>query len=71
MNEEEELLKLLDLDECYYFGLHPSNVVQMHGHLNQDKEEMLQEVRRRREELTPYLNMHPVRRGEGAIVGGK
>ena len=71
LDEEEELLKLLDLEECYYFGLHPSNVVQMHGHLNQDKEEMLQEVRRRREELTPYLNMHPVRRGEGAIVGGK
>ena len=44
LDEEEQLLSMLDLDGCYYFGLHPSNLVQMHGYLNRDKQDLLDEI---------------------------
>ena len=68
LDEEEELLELLDLTECYLFGLHPSNIVTMHGNLPEDKAAMLELIRKRREELANRLNERPVRYGEGAVL---
>jgi len=67
LDEEEQFLSLLDLDGCYYFGLHPSNLVQMHGYLNRDKHDMLNIVRSRRKQLAGRLYERPIRGGEGAI----
>ena len=68
LDEEEELLELLDLTDCYLFGLHPSNIVTMHGNLPEDKAAMLELVRKRREELANRLDERPVRYGEGAVL---
>ena len=68
LDEEEQFLSQLDLDGCYYFGLHPSNLVQMHGYLNRDKQKMLNEISRRRKQLADGLHLRPVRGGEGAIL---
>ncbi len=68
LDEEEELLRLLELKDCYYFGLHPSNVVPMHGNLPEDRDEMLQEIARKRKQLGARLSDRPVRVSEGAIV---
>ena len=48
LDEEEELLELLDLKDCYLFGLHPSNIVRMHGNLPEDKQAMLELVRKKK-----------------------
>ena len=58
---------MLELDNCLYFGLHPSNVVRMQGWLPRDKEAMLYEVRQTRTRLARRLDERPVRYGEGAI----
>ena len=68
LDEEEELLELLDLTDCYLFGLHPSNIVRMHGNLPEDKEAMLELIRKRREQLANRLDERPVRYGEGAVL---
>ena len=68
LDEEEELLELLDLTDCYLFGLHPSNIVRMHGNLPEDKEAMLELVRKTRDQLAGRLNERPVRYGEGAVL---
>ena len=68
LDEEEELLERLDLTDCYLFGLHPSNIVTMHGYLPEDKAAMLELVRKRREELADRLDERPVRYGEGAVL---
>ena len=68
LDEEEELLELLELTDCYLFGLHPSNIVTMHGNLPEDKAVMLDLIRKRREELANRLDERPVRYGEGAVL---
>lgn len=68
LNEEEELLKLLDLDGCLYFGLHPSNVVPMYGFLNSGRAELLQEIENKRAELSNKLQQKPIRVSEGSII---
>lgn len=68
LDEEEELLKLLELTDCYLFGLHPSNIVTMRGNLPEDKAAMLALVRKRREELADRLDEKPIRYGEGAVL---
>ena len=68
LDEEEELLELLDLTDCYLFGLHPSNIVTMHGNLPEDKAAMLDLIRKRREEVADRLDERPVRYGEGAVL---
>ncbi len=56
------------LDDCYYFGLHPSNVVNMHGTLKKDIGKLMHEISRKREALKGRLDERPVRTGEGAII---
>ena len=68
LDEEEKLLKLIDLKDCYLFGLHPSNIVRMHGNLPEDKAAMLELVRARRVQLGDRLDDRPVRYGEGAVL---
>ena len=68
LNEEERFITLLELDRCYYFGLHPSNVVPMQGWLSADKEKLLHEIHSARTELMEQLNERPRRGGEGAIL---
>ena len=68
IDEEELFLEKLELENCLYFGLHPSNVVRMQGWLPRDKEAMLEEVRKTRTRLAGRLNDRPFRYGEGAIA---
>ena len=68
LDEKELLLELLDLENTYYFGLHPSNVLPMRGMLPRDKEEMLKAVQDMRKRMKDNLDKRPVRVGEGAII---
>ena len=69
LEEEEAFLKALDVNNCFYFGLHPSNVVGLYGDLGTQRHEMLRHLAERKEKLTPeQLSRIPCRRGEGAIV---
>ena len=68
LDEEERFLSLLDLDPCFFFGRHPSNVVPMQGWLNQDKEKMIEIVRAVRARLEKKLHERPRHGGEGAIL---
>lgn len=68
LEEEELFIADLDLERCFYFGLHPSNVIQMQGWLPDDKEDMIAAVRKTREDMKRILDKRPIRAGEGAIV---
>lgn len=68
LDEEELLLSSLEMENTYYFGLHPSNVLPMQGMLPRDKGEMIEAVRKLRHSMGSRLNDHPIRVGEGAIV---
>ena len=68
-DEEETLIEQLNLDDCVFFGLHPSNVVTMEGRLPQDKDRLLAELRDERDYLRGRLDRRPVRASEGAIIG--
>ena len=68
LDEEEELLELIDLKDCYLFGFHPSNIVRMHGSLPGDKAAMLELIRERRAQLGGRLDGRPARYGEGAVL---
>ncbi len=46
LEEEEALLRAIDLPECIYFGVHYSNIVRLLGRLPGDKEAMLAKIRR-------------------------
>lgn len=68
LDEEELFLKSINVP-CYYFGLHPSNVVPMHGMLPDDKEKLIAEIQSKRNRLSKkQLNSVPKRAGEGAII---
>ena len=68
LDEEELFLSEIDLDGCFLFGLHPSNIVTMHGYLNREKDAMLNEIRTTKQRLKSKLDTRPVRYGEGAIL---
>ena len=69
LDEQEHLLRLLDLKDTYYFGSHPSNLVPMQGRLPMHKEEMIAAVQDMREKLAGHLDEFPVRAGgEGSIL---
>lgn len=67
LDEEERFLELLSMDDCIYFGLHPSNIAPMQGLLPEDREELINEVRMRRKRLEKVLDSRPLRGGEGAV----
>ncbi len=68
LDEEEALLRALELEDCFFFGLHPSNVVRMRGWLGRDREALLAEVQKVRARLRGKLEQTPVRAGEGGIL---
>lgn len=67
--EEKVFLEYLQLENCYYFGLHPSNIVPMEGWISRDKDAFLKHVERKQNSLSPeQLNSRPIRSGEGAVL---
>ena len=69
LEEEETFLKTLVSQECFYFGLHPSNVVGLYGNLETERIQMLRQLEDRKYSLSEaQLRSIPRRRGEGAIV---
>ena len=68
LEEEELLLKCLKLDDTYFFGVHPSNVLPMRGVLPRDREAMLDAIREMRSRMGSRLDERPVRTGEGGIL---
>ena len=69
LEEEEIFLRELTVENCFYFGLHPSNIVPMSGMLGADKEEMLRAIEKRKKHLSArQLASIPRRRSEGAII---
>ena len=69
LEEEELFLKALNLRNCFYFGLHPSNLVGLYGDVAKQKKEMLAQLQHFRMKL-PEKQLHtiPRRGGEGAIL---
>lgn len=68
LDEQEQLIKCLDLKDTYYFGSHPSNLVPMQGRLPKRKQDMIEAVQEMREQLRHHLDEFPVRGGEGSIL---
>lgn len=69
LEEEEAFLKHLNMDDCFYFGLHPSNIIRVQGWLNRDKDKILSAIEQKRNQLSSVkLSSKPVRLGEGAVV---
>ena len=68
LDEQERLIRLLDLKDTYYFGSHPSNLVPMQGRLPDQKQDMIEAVQETREQLRAHLDEFPVRGGEGSIL---
>jgi radical SAM superfamily enzyme YgiQ (UPF0313 family) len=68
LDEQELLLSRLELEDCYYFSSHPSNVMPMQGWLPKHKRDMLEAVREMRAYLADRLDEIPVRGGEGSIL---
>ena len=67
LDEQEHFIECLELEDTYYFGSHPSNIVPMQAVLPLHKEEMLEEVRKMRKHFAPRLDDYPVRGPEGSI----
>ena len=69
LDEMEEFIEGLELKDCYYFGVHPSNVIRLSGYLPEEKEGLLKELRGKRESMKDKLSERPVRYGnEGMIL---
>lgn len=68
LDEQEQLIRCLDLKDTYYFGSHPSNLVPMQGRLPERKQDMIEAVQEMREQLRHHLDEFPVRGGEGSIL---
>ncbi len=68
LEEEALLLNRLTLEDTYFFGVHPSNVLPMRGLLPRDKEAMLDAIQEMRAHLGSRLNERPIRTGEGGIL---
>lgn len=68
LEEEEALLEGLMLEDTYFFGAHPSNVLPMRGILPRDREAMLDAILETRIRMGSRLNERPIRAGEGGII---
>lgn len=69
LEEQETFLQCLELQHCHYFGLHPSNVIQMQGMLGRDKAALLNGIAQKRMRMSPeQLASRPLRMGEGAVL---
>jgi len=68
LDEQERLIRRLDLKDTYYFGSHPSNLVPMQARLPGQKQDMIEAVQETREQLRAHLDEFPARGGEGSIL---
>ena len=68
LDEQEQLIRCLDLKDTYYFGSHPSNLVPMQGRLPKHKQDMIEAIQQMREQLRHRLDEFPARGGEGSIL---
>jgi len=68
LDEQERLIRRLDLKDTYYFGSHPSNLVPMQARLPDQKQDMIEAVQETREQLRAHLDEFPARGGEGSIL---
>lgn len=69
LEEEEIFLRALDVNDCFYFGLHPSNIVGLYGNLGTERDKMLAQIKQERSELSEtQLKSQPVRGAEGSII---
>ena len=68
LDEQERLIRRLDLKDTYYFGSHPSNLVPMQGRLPDQKQDMIEAVQETRQQLRAHLDEFPARGGEGSIL---
>ncbi|MBQ9290162.1 MAG: radical SAM protein [Clostridia bacterium] len=68
LDEQERLIRRLDLRNTYYFGSHPSNLVPLQGRLPEQKQDMIDVIRETREALRAQLDTFPLRGGEGAVL---
>lgn len=68
IDEEGYFLSLLDLDHCMYIGMHPSNVEPKKGKLPDEKEKLMAEVWKTRNNLSKRLDTIPARGDEGEII---
>ena len=68
LDEQERLIRRLDLKDTYYFGSHPSNLIPMQARLPDQKQDMIEAVQETREQLHAHLDEFPARGGEGSIL---
>ena len=68
LDEQERLIRRLDLKDPYYFGSHPSNLGPMQARLPDQKQDMIEAVQETREQLRAHLDEFPARGGEGSIL---
>ena len=68
LDEQERLIRRLDLKDTYYFGSHPSNLVPMQARLPDQKQDIIEAVQETREQLRAHLDEFPARGGEGSIL---
>lgn len=69
LEETELLIRHLDLENCRWFALHPSNILRADARLPRDKDELLREIARVRTHLSPeQLASVPRHYGEGAVL---
>lgn len=69
LTEEIEMLRRIEAGDTYFYGLHTSNVIPVHGLVGDKKEEMLQTLEDGMESIAPrYLNSRPEKGYEGAAI---
>lgn len=69
LEEEEAFLNALDVQDCFYFGLHPSNIVGLYGELGTERDRMISMIHHKRKKLSQtQLTSKPVRCGEGVVI---
>ena len=68
IDEEIELVRNLDVEDCVFFGMHVSNPVGVLGRLPQDKDRLIKELIEGKDEYAPWmLDSHPYKGAEGRI----
>lgn len=62
------MLSELDLDNTYFFGLHTSNIIPVHGMLPEKKDEMVAALKDGLNSIrAEYLDVHLKKGAEGSI----
>jgi radical SAM superfamily enzyme YgiQ (UPF0313 family) len=69
IEEEIEMLSGLNLNNTYFFGLHTSNVIPVHGMLPEKKDEMIAALKHGLNSIkAEYLDAHLEKDSEGALI---